>query len=250
LSAAHFDKSYFGDVLRFGETWFETATFAACIPKEVVVFDQCDLEEAPFFNTPIESMSFINCRWKQGKNRHVICDDTEKKYDDRQARVEHHRRLEDTYRRLKKTAKRDNDELMASDWHWQEKEHMRRKLALEKGRWGKLKSLWVPASLYKFVSGYGESPGRAFWVLLGAVALPFFILGAAKLAETGVHASVDWTAMREVGKDWLRSFPIFKPPMAWVEPPLWKSALSLVSQILITLQAAFFGLAWRNKFRR
>jgi hypothetical protein len=38
--------------------------------------------------------------------------------------------------------------------------------------------------------------------------------------------------------------------MAWVEPPLWKSALSLVSQILITLQAAFFGLAWRNKFRR
>jgi hypothetical protein len=111
--------------------------------KDDLTFDQSDLKGLSLLGTPIERCHFISCLWPKNDERNVL-------YDARMVEsrgyfkisnfpsVEHWENseevpppyyLEDLFRRLKKVARDEHDEMLASDWHYNEKEMQRLRLA-------------------------------------------------------------------------------------------------------------------------
>ena len=217
-------------------------------------FDQAVLVRAEFSGAPLEKFRFIHCAWPRHQDMKTIYEARRTESGGRKqgfVRLDEPsmvgvfesppdpEKLADTFRRLKKIAVLEQDQALASDWHHWEKEMLRLSCAGglgdfrpgQKTWWSCLGRLLV-LQIYKASSGYGENPGRAALVLLGLIAAPFLGLGL-------------WGAP---------AHPEYYLPLLAPAPPagldLGYKALHKICQLIITLQAGFFGLAMRNRFRR
>lgn len=103
--------------------------------------------------------------------------------------------------------------------------------------------------LYWFSSGFGEQPVRAFGFLFVLVLLPLLVFTLTALASTGLSCKPDLDVIAEVFKDWQRALPLSKIPLE-SEPSACKLWGFYLSQLAITIQAALFAMAVRNRFRR
>ena len=106
---------------------------------------------------------------------------------------------------------------------------------------------------YWSTSGFGERPKRAGFVLIGLALFPLICLAIAAVIETGPALSINTTRAAQVVVDWLRLISFIKQEAATTDSSLLgasKLTLSSAWQLLIALQAALFGFALRNKFRR
>ncbi|WP_028587310.1 hypothetical protein [Desulfocurvus vexinensis] len=159
---------------------------------------------------------------------------------------------------MKRKYKDEHNEYEASRWHVSEKEAQLKLLRRaeeyprlwamlwrEPGAWFLFAMLW----LYRQASGFGENPGRAGLVLLGLVVLPLLALGAAEVVGHFVLWSWDWGRVDAVVKDWLRFLPLTST-RGLESVPGWRHALMVLWQLLVTVQAALFAFALRNRFRR
>lgn len=97
-------------------------------------------------------------------------------------------------------------------------------------------------SIYKTISGYGEAPLRAgFILLILAIGLPLLFLASVNADlltwdETMLKAGLEFIPLTKgKGSD---------------DPGGLHILLKTLSQLAITLQAALFGFALRNRFRR
>jgi hypothetical protein len=238
-------------------------------------FDKVDLRGLKFLGFPVESARFIACKWPRSNGRNVIYDARRiegKGYfelsnlDDNIAMEPHEiapdpSHLEDLFRRLKKIAQDERDDLLASDFHYAEKEMQREVLRTAEEGFGlsplvaNLKALpgqvkqalqctcgegphlvnlqywnnlflFVVVSIYRTSSGYGEIPLRAFCWLMTLIGLPLLF----------------------------SDYPLYYIPLAKVgldpEITVWQGVFITFWQILITLQAGLFAFALRNKFKR
>lgn len=256
FSSASFVKPAF-----FCLTTFSKANFSEVLVEENIIFDRADLQSVSFLGSPIENFRFISCLWPKTKSRNIVFDARKvnkrgyfplnnKKSDIPLDEVPEAIHLEDLFRRLKKIAKNENDEIMASDWHYNEKEMLRLRLAesndsftwkqccknffaleLKKtGKWWNDFFLYEATSLYKTLSGYGEEPLRALICLVILVllpALPWVFPGDMMYYIPLSKARPDVSEFFELTRLWMI---------------LW--------QIIITIQAGLFGFSLRNKFRR
>ena len=231
-----FKGSYFAEACHFGRSYFTHSTsFEACSAKQVIKMDRVDMTQVRLFNSPIESFHFICCDWPTAKGYQTVSDHQQLKPT----------QLEDIYRRLKKSAKQNNDELLASQWHWQEK-NMCLKSLKGKPHVGFLRlMLW----LYKWISGFGERPLRALMALVIFTVTPLLLLGLHQFIETGGYrpTSIDWHNVGNVLSMWFHCLPLVK---ASPSTPIPLKATYWFWQIVIALQAALFGFSLRNKLRR
>lgn len=237
-----FDKAILKDWLSFSKPDICEISFDGCLAKDTIFFDQANLEQAKLFNAPIESMDFVCCRWPKDENGNTVIYDSLDSPDPKT--------LEDAYRRLKKVAKRDNDEFMASAWHYKEKETCLQKLREENKLSLGDRFVCLSLIMYKCISGYGEKPLRAFTWLLAFVFAPLVILAGVKLWETGISNYIDPDAVRQVITDWARCFPLTKVSDSSASVPVFKTILTWFTQLVITFQFTLFAFALRNKFRR
>ncbi|WP_018125509.1 pentapeptide repeat-containing protein [Desulfovibrio oxyclinae] len=297
-----FEKATFQKNASFSQTTFKEVSFPLSRFYEEPVFDRADLRMAELLGAPVEDFRLMACKLPTRRGRRIT-------YDARKVNgigyfpldnvntvstleeTPPPGHLEDLYRRLKKVARREYDETLASDFHYAEKEMQRHR------GWDMLTNcertrennhgfclrdrarglgLWLVLSLYRFISGYGESPLRAFGALMLLVLLPgalmhplpvhlplwlaiiglmafpkgFFLpfwLGAASLwFLPHIPNSLE---NLDLGASWLHFIPLVKLPKA-AEFDWLPRALMLCSQVAITLQAALFGFALRNRFRR
>lgn len=180
----------------------------------------------------IEFFRFRGCKWPKIHKRRVICEETKQLF------ITEPRDLEATYRRLKRVALEEKDFVLASDWHYNEK-------------YWKMKQIWFPLAwtkLYFFFSGFGERPGRSILWLLAFLIWPLALLTALQRGWFGNPLPMD-----SMLANWLNFIPFVKA--AKFEPTsygraTWIIPLMALSQILISVQAALFGLALRNRLRR
>lgn len=191
----------------------------------------------------------------------------EKEKDPKEALIKKYRALEDTYRRLKKVAQINNDQMAASDWHYREKDMVRKRLHLDLGpsygekiikkftsrfececdfikeevikihRYFDEKSVALlrAANFFYFVvSGYGEEPLRAFSWLLFALSFPLlFAL---------------WGPGEATLKAWMWYMPLLNIDIQVSNG--WFCVFKAFSIAFITIQATLLGFSLRNKFRR
>jgi hypothetical protein len=131
-------NSRFKETALFERTKLTEASFPLCHFGEHAVFSDVDLKAVSFARAPIESFYFVGCNWLQFKGRAITIDvlglKSSRKYekipsplpavrslpgkDQRNASA---KKLGELYRRLKRLARIENDELLASDWHYLEK---------------------------------------------------------------------------------------------------------------------------------
>jgi len=259
---ASFDQSHFKHHACFRRTTFDAGTFSDCIVDKHIEFERADISRLSLLRAPIESMRFIDCIWPESKGRKVVYD--ARKVDDKgyfklsnvtddssfsdEDTPPEPGRLADLFRRLKKVARAEADEPLASDWHYAEKEMQRLDAKQNKRSWFAL-GLW----LYKLVSGYGESPSRAgLWLVVLAL-LPWL-----------AHECLD-VIMKTLPRDplpnvqtlaWLNA--AFSTPKEYISASINHDATGCylytlwlrIYQTLLLVQAGLFGLAVRNKMRR
>ncbi|GFM34018.1 hypothetical protein DSM101010T_23830 [Desulfovibrio subterraneus] len=226
-------------------------TISNTIPINNLEISNTNLSIFPLNGSPIENITFTLCEWPKHKDRITTKDSisiielihkkqtystlTKKEY------TEILSTNEDIFRRLKKKARLDNNELLASDWHYGEK------FMLEKRLWTEAPALtWLTLWLYRQISDYGESPAKALWVLLSFLSL--FPL-TFSLFTCDYTFPIDSGDIRTLTNNMLNYIPFAsKAPDSSKLYPL--RYLEIFWQTVITIQAAITGFAFRNKFRR
>ena len=258
-------------------------TFAGTISKETILIESVNLSNLSLLETNIESFQFTECTWPRGKDGHRTIRDELLRLELKNGTSL--TKLEEIFRRLKKVSRENNDEMQSSTWHYKEKEMLRKKLREENGS-GMIENTYskvcyyFPCGIddfqqkisklvtltenqrtpfmrflntaYWLVSGYGEEPLRAgAWLLL-------FIFGAMFATILGPHSVHDVTAASlvfqtpsisgEFIKSWLWYMPLMK--ISGLHPTGWNYLLKALFNVAISVQAALFGFALRNKLRR
>ncbi|WP_207260256.1 pentapeptide repeat-containing protein [Desulfovibrio sp. Huiquan2017] len=210
--------------------------FVDCIVSpSVLVFQNCDLTCCDFsLQRDLTNIHFVNSSWE---NKCRIKPNGE----DQKGKLQLTR---DFYQRMKAKYKGENNEYEASKWHVAEKEAQ-----LKLFRWnGESKFLWIMLWLYKFVSGFGENAARAFWVLIGLAVLPLLALTCMGVVHHSPWWDFDMAGIHQIIKDWLKFIPLART--IGEDEPGGLHVLMIFWQLLITLQAALFAFALRNRFRR
>ena len=275
IALANFEHCHFQKSAYFRRTKFGAVRFDSCLADDQLEFEQTELTRAEFSGAPLEKFRFIHCIWPRHQGRDVI-------YEARQIETSQGKqgfvkldqpptvdtpkiwggwpgflflddqpilgafetppdtsKLADTFRRLKKIADLEKDQPLVSDWHFWEKEMQRlgRKQDAADFR-PKLKTWWANLGIfillqaYKSACGYGENPARAAIVLSLLILLPFVGLA---ILNAPAH-------------------PDFYIPLLASKSPegliLGFKVLHKAYQLIITVQAGFFGLAMRNRYRR
>lgn len=277
---ASFEQSFY-----FKPKVLSKSSFGFCKPHENIEFHQADLRKMPLLNTPINKFRFVSCQWPKSHGRNTVYD--ARRVNDQgyfeltnTKTPEPHEGdnppnpgvLEDLFQQLKKNAKADNNEMLVSDWHYGEKEMQRLKLQKEieadswvdswTKAWGQMTGrsflendqrqwwrsffLYQMITAYKKFSGYSEEPLRGFLWLVGFLLLPILM----QIPESIL-----------VYIPFLPSWELF-PGDATYYIPLTKQKASLIDhwlitrlymtfwQVMISVQAALFGFALRNRLRR
>ncbi len=260
-----------GEAIFIRKTFLNGADFNATGTKDRISFDQVDLKKVSFLDCDLRKFEFINCIFPRVEgNRRALYDELfvrklvpiEKKKEDEddpaagdtdaEKKMDALERVEILYRRLKQKYLDEHDYSQASEWHVREKEMLKRRLEIKN-----FFSFFL-LRLYKLSSDYGENPGRAFLVLMimiCAVVGFFFIFG---MQKTGFKPEVIQIScfhnfnLNEVGQVFLSvlRFLSFQKDISLIPVGIGGEFVRLLSQIFIPLQAALFGLAVRNKFRR
>lgn len=111
--------------------------------------------------------------------------------------------------------------------------------------------LYYVLSLYKLSSEYGEGPSRATLWLICLLSLPliFFCTGPELEVASKASNSIWAVPSSNAIENWLQFLPLVRVPE--IGGAGWAMRLiMIVGQLLITIQAALFGFALRNRFRR
>jgi hypothetical protein len=279
-----FDGIHFKDKVSFGESNLGQVSFNLCKFDQQPIFDRADLRKAELIGAPVEDFRLMACKWPESKGRKVTYDarkindngfitiDNVKNIDpfptlwgSEKPNIPPLKHLEDLYRRLKKVARAEMDEPLASDFHYAEKEMQRRYALIQFHNQVESRhysdtplsareefqglGVYLTLSLYKLISEYGEGPLRAFLVLFALLLAPLFYLHLPEAWQPSFLAPPMNTPTYGLGAQWLHFIPLVKLPDA-NEAGWLARLLMLGSQLAITLQAALFGFALRNRFRR
>ena len=273
---AQFSNTHFVMRAFFRRTKINGASFQDCYVYDSLEFDQTDMTRVLLFNSPLEKMHFVDCIWPKCDNINTVYD--ARKVDNRGYHVLENikdadnidevitiGKLQALFRTLKKKAKEEQDESLAGDWHFWEKDMQRQdcweKICDEessrKERWSS-RGMWLLLSVYRFLCGYGERPGRAgLWLILS----PFFPLLIYGLVWLGfnywpANLSLGWGILTEIHAWWNGAWTDWTPlvKMAVLNPGadrgLFGDFVIGFYRVLVLGQAALFLLALRNKMRR
>lgn len=236
-----FDESSFL-LTSFHNAYFESVIFNASSNFSLadttkgISFVSTDMYQCYFLRTDMSNIHLINSCWPRSNGRILMPseDDPEKVQQTR-----------DFYQRMKRKYKDEHNEYEASKWHVAEKEVQLKMLKKN----GDSKFIWGMLWLYRFFSGFGENPLRAGIILASLIFLPLLTLTANEWSRHFEWWTIDPNQVNIVLKNWLKYLPLTKAA-AYKDTPGGVHFLMFVWQSFITVQAALFAFALRNRFRR
>lgn len=267
LCKTNFKKAIFNSDVDFGWVKFrDTARFRESVVVgglfKMYSLRKCSYENIAFYRVDLKNFTFDGCELPS----RLWIDKNDKKIED----------CIELYQAMKMRAAEGHDQPQVSHWHYREKlTQLKSKLMPDQDALGDLNSVeddsrptmsrvrsWaslfmrIPWPLrrsllfwYWSTSGFGERPRRAGWCLAFVVVLPLATAALGQIVGVWPPGSFDGAALSGVITDWQRALPLVKVP-AETAPAGWKLLWYNVSQLVITIQAALFGFAVRNRFRR
>ncbi|WP_291325285.1 hypothetical protein [Desulfovibrio sp. UCD-KL4C] len=238
------ERNYFKSSAIFRDaTFIKKVCFNDTISNNKIIIQNASLKALPLRNVNIESFQFIQCDWDYDFwGNKLICDEDEKVKST-------FSELEEIFRRLKKSALTNLDQEQASDWHYKEKKFALKNsfINIFKSFSNVIKTIYL--FLYYFLSGFGEKPFRALLVLLVAVVLPIGISYLWGPSYQSKYFSWESNHITLVSR-WLWYLPFINSQIEGARITDWNYFWKGVFHLLITIQAALFAFALRNKLRR
>jgi uncharacterized protein YjbI with pentapeptide repeats len=270
------DKANFAEITFEGQAFFAEKTFLERVDFTtadtfgLIVFDRVDLKRVSFLDSDLRKVDFRNCTFpKLDRNTRVLYDElivcNKVSVDKEEESEEPHgsesvaekerdkiERVEILYRRLKQKYLDERDYGQASEWHLREKEMWKKRTGIRE---------FLPfifLRLYNISSGYGEKPGRALLFLLLIICATIWLFSICGMSVIGTQPGenqIKWpsnTDLNKTGQLFVSVFQYltFQKDVLLKPINLGGEFVKLLSQILIPIQAALFGLAVRNRFRR
>ena len=207
------------------------------------------LKKVSFLDTDLRKIDFDNCTWPKKEDRDVLFDELE--LAEKNAPSKDINKVESLYRKLKQKCKEEHNEAEVSNWHYGEKEMQRKKTPV------KNVMTYSFLHLYYMSSGYSEEPRRGLLVLIFMICVAAFILSVLGLTPTTDKMSyevksIQWPRSMDIELLFVNIFKYITYQREYTLAPMSKCGDFAKSafQILISIQAALFALAVRNKFRR
>jgi len=204
-------------------------------------FQDLSLAHATFTGADLNLCRFHNVDWHPFRGRQALHDEM-LLYKEENPSKEEYARVEESYRYLKLNYEGAGDFKRAGDFHYGEMEMHRRA-----SKWRRFPFYWN--NLYRFFSGYGERPLRAFICLLALIPVFAALVWGLGINHAGCQPLVTY------GDALLFIFE-----KATLQRPPWPTdvkninwvgkILSSLSVLLLPGQAALFILALRNRLGR
>ena len=260
---ANFSNTTFNSVTDFRDnTFYGGGNLIELEIRDGIRFEEVDLREVSFIDTNLSKATFINCIWPADNyKRNMVFDEiilfTISSKNDFINRA---KKVESIYRCLKHKYKEEHNETEVSNWHYGEKEMMRKRSNHKTFPFYMLNLYWI-------ASGYSEQPVRAGIVLMLLIFYSSFLLTIAGLTvadhvqtntvDFTIHGiqSISWPNNIDLQKAWATflntvKYVTFQKDFFFRPTNWWGETIKVLSQILIPLQAALLVLSVRNKFRR
>ncbi|MES9996483.1 hypothetical protein [Desulfovibrio aminophilus] len=249
FSSSHFFTANFLETTFNNQTYFNIVEFIHEIKFYTI---HAHPESIHFYNLSSESIKNIKFRSNEVKYITFSCC-TWPEFLHTQHEIECDDKLIDQYIELycclKQSAVAAHDQYMVSKWHFCEKSLRLEKIKKERGVYYFISITW----LYSMFSGFGERPFRAGIWLTFFIFFPLLIYSIIYLSHTGISDALNYTMASSIINKWIQFIPIIKQ-IHWPAPTTLIDSLQFVFsslwQLLIAIQAALFGFALRNKFRR
>ena len=207
-----------------------------------ISFSNCSFNELFLSARSLDNIKFFSCKFPQLNSRTTTTDAITTIHETPFVTPTEPHKLEELYRALKRQAQNEENRRLASDWHYWEKFFCEKRLFTD-GTFFE----WLILRLYRMLSDYGESVGKASWCLLLFIFAPFcFSFIAQELPNTLLTNW--WLATKQHAIDFI--------PLATRAPETSENLITIPRllqvawQILITFQATLLGFALRNRYRR
>jgi hypothetical protein len=237
-----FKAARFKQAADFHKTTFnDQADFLNLEIEMKLRMEEVDLSKLSFLDTDLRKVHFINCTFPKEKSRAPFNSRREILFDEEQLKalnaeefIRRAEKVETLYRQMKQKAQEEHDMYAYSFLHYSEKEIMWRRTRLIKSpfRWF---VLWA----YRLFSGFGEDPLKAFGFLLLFVLLSGWLISSNGGPE----------CFEQLAAATLKHLAFIKPGLE-IPDTFGGMATVFVTRILVPIQAALFGFALRNRFRR
>ena len=226
----------FEGIAVFHKTKFKReALLNSLVIEKRVVFEEVDISLCSFLNTDIRKFDLIYCTYPKARGNDVLYDESLIDWNSapeiRKGRII---RVQELYRKLKQKYQDEHNAPSASLWHINEKEMFRHENTF------RLEFPFSFTNLYRLLSGYGEVPERAMVWLLAFLFAGFMILTFHNIALPNPLGET--TSM-------MIDYITFKKPDN-MPTGFWGGFLKVWFRLVVPLQAALFGFALRNRFRR
>lgn len=238
-----------------GRTFERDCSFQNLNIDGKIRFEGVNCRTISFLDTDLRRIDFVNCDWLKAGQRNILFDEqvVSDRLDERSSA--RYSKVGSLYRKLKQKYKEEHDETEASNWHYGEKNMFRLS-----NKWRRF--LPSVTTLYWMSSGYGERPVRAglalvAWLMLCSCAMLFSGISFADgytenlygITEKELSAGFPLKAIGPLLLNTVK-YALFQKDAFFQPTNWWGELVKLSAQIVIPIQAALFGLALRNRFRR
>jgi len=270
-----FQAAIFKQTADFHETKFQDrADFLNVEIEKMLRMEKVDLSKLSFLDTDLRKVNFLDCTFPKEKSKIPINSRGDILFDEEQlndlSKEKYNSRAEKVeilYRQMKQKAMDEHKMQDCSHWHYNEKEIMWRRTRFFHSpfNWKKPFSQpfnWLVLLLYRVSSGFGEEP-----LLAGLFLLLLYVGAGALLGLTGMEVNTASGQTKEIdlftahlGDNSLRGITelyvsTFEHLTFVKVPQLLPSTMlarfiGALFKVLVPIQAALFGFALRNRFRR
>lgn len=257
-TSASFDLALFHDQADFiltefksrvyfkGETFKHYAFFSNAIIKDRIYFENVNCQMISFLGTDVRSIDFINCDWLSKNGRILVFDELCLFKSGGNGDAQNFRKVEILYRKLKQKYKEEHDEQEASRWHYNEKDIFRKSNPCRR---------YLPSisTLYWLLSGYGERPVRAGFVLLLTIftfsslllltglALPNTVTEVHGIRDSNLHIFLSFKTFWASFLNTIKYVTFQRDP--YFTPSNWLGeSVKLIAQLVIPIQRRLFSL--------
>lgn len=204
----------------------------ADMAPDAVVFQDADLRKCVFLGTDLRKTWFANVAWPEERGRYEVYDQVEAERKGQNDKWPH---IEELYRELKQNYEDRRNFELARDFHYGEKEMRRRN---SRG-W-----LWSLLTLYRWVSGYGESCLLPlFWLVI------LFVATTTAYVWGNLLTLDNTTSILDVGIYSLRVMTLLKP-IDFIPNGPGGNFVNWIQTIFGPILLGFFALALRQRLKR
>lgn len=209
-------------------------------PSASLSFNNANLERSTFTRTPVQNFVFNSVKWPYSRDK--ICT-----FDEINSSEElQFNNLEELYRQLKLNYENRKNYILASEFHFSEKETQRKNTNTKL-------YLRILLTLYKLFSGYGERAKNSFFsllILIIATTLLYLYFGFEGSNEIKYHYSIN--TFSSIANAVLCSIKstFFVRPLGYKFINYGSEITYIIQSILSPILIGLFALAIRQKLKR